>query len=314
MKFIELKKHLAADGVKSCYIISGDDSFVIKSAVNIFLTLTGDFRELNYSCFSKDASLSEVLAALYSPPMLADYRVIRVSDFTGDLKPIKAYLENPNPTSVLIFTGALTANFNTIVPKCEMVDCNRLDAAYLSGWAMKKAAAEKRILASDAAGLLVEYCGRDMNRITGELNKLIDYADEEISSDAVKALVAPELEFKVYELSEAIAEKNAGKAVKLTEALLDDNNSPVSLLGMLFNHFRRLLYVSINSSSDTLASDLKVKEFAVKKAVKQAAGFSPRRLKVIFDRLNMLDAAVKSGAITDKNALLTFVCETVSVG
>ena len=88
----------------------------------------------------------------------------------------------------------------------------------------------------------------------------------------------------------------------------------LSLISMLFSHFRRLLFVSLNPSSDTLASDLKVKEYAVKMAVRQAARFTPRRLKAIFDRLNEIDAAVKSGLCVDKNALVTFVCETVAVG
>ena len=82
---------------------------------------------------------------------------------------------------------------------------------------------------------------------------------------------------------------------------------------MLFNHFRRLLFVSLNPSSDTLASDLKVKEYAVKMAVKQAKAFTPRRLKAVFDNLNALDCDVKAGRMIDKTALITFVCETVLI-
>lgn len=315
LKFVELKKSLAANPPKPCYMVSGDDSFVVKSAVNILLSLTGSFKELNYSSFGKDASVSEIVAALLAPPMLADYRIVTVNDFTGDLKQLKSYLDKPSPTSVLVFVGSITQNFNAIMNRIEVIDCNRLDAVWLSSWVRKKAATEGAEISSDGAKLLVEFCNRDMNRLTNELSKLIVYADgEEITPDTVVSLVSPELEFKVYELSEAIADKNRDKAIELTDLMLADNNSPVSLLSMLFNHFRRLLFVSLNPTSDTLASDLKVKEYAVKIALRQASRFSPKRLKSIFDKLCLFDKDIKAGYISDRNALLTFVCETLTVG
>ena len=299
---------------KSCYILTGDDSFFVKSAVNMFSVFSGEFRDLNFTYFNKDASISEVIAALLTPPMFSEYRVVCVNDYTGDLKQIKEYLKNPSSTSVLLFTGALTPNFNGIIPLCEIVDCNRLEKSYLEGWVVRKAASQKISVSQKAASLLVEYCNRDMNSVYNELVKLMDYAEGAIDESDVKELVSPQIEYKVFELSEAIAEKNADKAVELVNLMLAENNSSVSLMGMLFNHFRRLLFVSLNPKSDTLSSDLKVKEYAVKVALRQAAKFSPRRLKAVFDRLNSLDAGVKAGKISDKNALMEFVCETVTVG
>ena len=189
-----------------------------------------------------------------------------------------------------------------------------MEKSYLEGWVVRKAASQKISVSQKAASLLVEYCNRDMNSVYNELVKLMDYAEGAIDESDVKELVSPQIEYKVFELSEAIAEKNADKAVELVNLMLAENNSSVSLMGMLFNHFRRLLFVSLNPKSDTLSSDLKVKEYAVKVALRQAAKFSPRRLKAVFDRLNSLDAGVKAGKISDKNALMEFVCETVTVG
>lgn len=315
MKFIELKKSLMSAPPKPCYIVSGDDAFVVRSAINMFASLTGSMRDLNMSAFGKDTPCSEIVAALLAPPMLAEYRLVVVYDYVSELGKIKEYLGNPNPSSVLVFAGAITPNFNAIVRLAEPVDCNKLDATYLSGWVVKKAASEKAVIERDAAEMLVDYCNRDMNLISNELRKLTDYADGDvIDIKTVVTMVTPEPDFKVYELSEALANKNKDKAIRLTEALIAGNNSAVSLIAMLFSHFRRLLFVSLNPTSDTLASDLKVKEYAVKMAMKQAARFTPRRLKAIFDRLNEMDSAVKSGLCADKVALVTFVCETVMMG
>ena len=315
MKFVELKKNLVSAPPKPCYVVSGDDSFVVRSAVNIIASLAGSMRDLNLSSFNKEADCAEIISALLSPPMLSDYRVVIVADYVGDLGEIKDYLKNPSLSSILVFYGALTSNFNAIIKSVEFVDCNKLDLKFLSNWVIKKAASEHTAIMADASEILVRYCNCDMNIISNELRKLIDYADGDIiDSKMVQTMVTPESDFKVYELSEAIANKDKEKAVKLTETLINENNSVISLITMLFAHFRRLLFVSLNPTSDTLANDLKVKEYAIKMAVKQSAMFTPRRLKLIFDRLNKMDSAVKSGQCVDKTALITFMCETVTTG
>lgn len=315
MKFIELGKHLAARELKSAYFVTGDDPFIVRSALSLFSSLVSGFKELNYTTFAAGATHAEIVPALGTPPMLAEYRIVCVEGFTGDTQWLKRYLTEPCPTTVLIFTGALTPNFTALLAHIEVVDCNRLDERYLSSWIVKKAATMRTVVEPTAAALLAQYCNRDMNRVMGELNKLVDYAaGQTVTTDTVKELVSPDLEFKIFELAEAIATKNADRAIVMTDKLLSENNAPISLLSMLFNHFRRLLMVSLNPESTTLVSDLKVKEYAVKVAIRQAKAFSPRRLKAIFDKLCEADAAIKGGRIVDRNALHTFVCETVLIG
>lgn len=314
MEFVELGRHIAGKNLKSVYFVTGDDPFIVRSALSMFASLTGSMKELNYTVFRSDANKAQMVASLSTPPMLADYRVTVIEGYLGELDWLSGYLSSADKSSVLVFTGELTANFTPFISQIEVVDCNKLDSNFLANWIVKKASSLGAVFQPDAAILLSEYCNRDMNRISGELNKLVDYSmGSSVTPEVVKALVAPDLEFKVYELGETIATKNAEKAVKITETLLAENNSPISLLSMLFNHFRRLLFVSLNPTSDTLSSDLKVKEFAVKMAIKQAKAFSPRRLKAVVDKLNALDADVKGGRMIDKTALISFVCETVLI-
>lgn len=313
MKFVELKKHILGGEIAPAYLISGDDAFIVKSAVGFFRALTGSFPDLNYTAFQGGAKPSDIVNALNSSPMLADRRVVTVADFSGDAEPIKKYLASPNPTSVLIFTGALTHNLNPIIKSIETVDCNRLDATYLSNWITRKAALEGANVTAGAAKLLAEYCNRDMNRISGELNKLVCYAaNDEITEETVENLVSPDEEYKIFELSEAIATKNNEKAMSVLNKLLAENNAPVALTGMLYNHFRRLLFASLNSSSPTLAADLKIKDYAAKMAVRQAASFSPRRLLAITNALGELDYQMKTSAASDKISLTAFVCGTLA--
>ena len=154
-----------------------------------------------------------------------------------------------------------------------------------------------------------------MNRINAELNKLVCFAaGEEITESTVENLVSPDEEYKIYELSEAIATKNNEKAMNILTKLFAENNAPVALTGMLFNHFRRLLFASLNPTSPTLAADLRIKDYAAKMAVKQSAAFSPRRLLAIVNALGDLDYLMKTSGASDKTSLTAFVCGTLIGG
>lgn len=313
MKFAELKKHLSTDKLKPCYYINGDDAFVVKKAEEMFLSLTGNFRDLNYSSFDNSSTPSEIISALNSLPMLADFRVVMICDYTHNLDFIKKYLTSPSPSTVLIFAGKMSDNFNSISKLVEIVDCNKFDLPFLRSWVSRRFEVAKVKILPVAVERLIEYCNRDMSRIENEIEKLVAYSlgKEEITAQVIDEMVAPEFEFKVFELSEAIAVGNREKALEIADNLLGTATSPIMLLGMLFKHFRRLLFVALNPQSDTLASDLGVKEYSIKVSVKQASKFTVKRLKLIFDKLCEIDSLVKSGKMVDKTALLCFMCDTL---
>ena len=315
MKFLELKNHLSQGKFFPCYLVSGDDAFVMKKAEQMFVALCGGLSQLNFTRFGDKTQQSEIITALNSMPMMADYRVVVVENYTTKLDEIKEYLKNPSPTSILVFVGQLTNNFSAIAKMAETVDCSRLDASYLINWAGSKITKAGCPTTKDAMSKLVDYCNRDMNRINGETDKLIAYAyGKAVTEDTIERLVSPDLEFKVYELSDAIANKNSDKAVKLVEKMLEDNGAQIRVFSLIYNHFRKLLHISLAGDESTLATDLKAQEFAIKMAKKQAAKFSPKRLKTIVDKLDDIDFTLKSNSSQAKTVLTAFVCETVLIG
>ncbi len=315
MKFVELKKHIAEGQFKPFYIVTGDDSFVVRKATDMFKMLAGAYPDLNVSHFSKDATNNEIVSALNSLPFLGERRVIFVENYTTNLDGVKEYLKNPNPTSILVIVGDLTQNLTALAKIAEVVDCNRLDEKFLINWVGTTIIKAGCQIGNLAAGKIVEYCNRDMNRISAEVDKLISYANGgSITVETVEEMIAPDLEFKVFELSEAIAQKNKDRAVNLAQKMLEGSNAETKIFGLIFSHFRRLLHISLNPQSDTLASDLNTPEFVIKKSIKLLSSYSPRRLKLIVDKLHALDFVIKNNATYAKNAIISFVCETVLIG
>lgn len=314
MEFTAFKKHLASKAYAPCYLVAGDDAFVVRSACDMLRGLV-EFPEFNWTLFHETASGQEIVEACEQLPVMGELRVVEVEGFKKDFAPIAKYLKNPSPTTILClrFHGGYGSNIGAHAKLMTAVDCNRLTPEVVVRWIGAETARNNASISTAAASLLVRLCNADMTRVSAELKKLISATDGIIEEKLVSELVTPDNDFKIYELGEALAALDAPKTYEVYASLIV-GLPPVSILGALYNHFRRLLYVSITADKSTLAASLGVKEYAVTMAARQAKRFSPKRLKSIVDNLNRYDRAFKSGEIGDREALDTFIAQTLVEG
>ena len=315
MFFNELKKHILSRKLFPAYLVTGEDAFLVSNALRLFRTLAQPMPDFNLGEITSPESVQSIVEACESLPLGADYRVVIVSQCKLDLSALGSYLDNPCPTTVLVFAAEKPeSGLNKILSKLTIVDCSKLDKRTVLGWIAAKCKECGTSVTESAAQLLIEYCGGDMSRISAELEKLCAYrAGGMIAEADVTDLISPTLDYKIFALGEAVASRQPQKAAIVLKNLLDGGVSPVSLLGLLYAHFRRLLYVSITPPYDRMASDLGVKEFAVKKATEQARRFTPVKLKKICDELQTSDFDVKSGRITDRGALELIVLRALAI-
>lgn len=300
MRITELKKSLAQEALP-CYLAVGDDDYLIKTAVDRIKALITSFEEMNFSCFDDGASVSEIIAAASAVPFMSPKRVVAVKNYNKDLQPLAEYLAHPSPDCVIIFTSSsVTKNFTPIIKKIEVIDCARLDENTLLKWIYKKVTAAGGSISADAANRLIFDCGRYLYRISNETDKLLDYKQGEmITLEDVANNVSPDPDFKVFELGDAVAKKNKARAMEIYYNLLEET-SVAALFGMIYSHFRRMLYSVITTDKSSLAGNLGVKDYAVKMATKQAENFTPVKLKKILDILHKFDKDYKSGYISDE--------------
>ena len=146
--------------------------------------------------------------------------------------------------------------------------------------------------------MITEYCLSDMTRIKTETHKLISFVGSggTIKSQDVDNLVARDLEYKVYELTDYIGKKNFDKALLVIKDMTDKGELPSRILSYIYNYFRRLLHVAISDMTlEELAEAFGVKEYAVSKMKKQAMMFKKKALKSAVDMLCSADFNIKSG-------------------
>lgn len=311
MKFIELKKRVA-EKREACYLLSGDDPFVIDSAVKVFERLC-ELPEMNLIRLNAPTA-SDIVCAASVCPIMSPIRLTVVENFEKDATDLKKYLLSPAPDSVILIVSPMpTKNLSAISDKLTVVDCSKQDAGVITSYIARECAAAGVSITTAAANLLIDSCSRSMTRISVELSKLIAFkSGGVIESQDVEQLVNPDYEYKVYELGDSIAAKNGDKAMRILDDMLSGNSAGV--FGLVYSHFRKLLYVAVTPSDDEIKKHLGISDYPLKKLKAQAKEYTPKRLKRICDELHKADFDYKSGLITDKLAITTFAMHIVGEG
>lgn len=93
--------------------------------------------------------------------------------------------------------------------------------------------------------LMVDLTGFDMRTFAANLEKLVAYTDDrmQITAADVRSVLSRTREDPVYELTGAVSEKNAVRALYFLNSLLQAGYHPLQILSALTNQMRRLLLI-----------------------------------------------------------------------
>ena len=152
---------------------------------------------------------------------------------------------------------------------------------------------------SSAIDLLIEYVGSDLWRMSNEIDKLLNYT-KKIERKDVELLVKPEFDLNIFNMVDALGDKDKKKAISLFKKHLDKGEDPFYLLSMFIYQFRNLIKVRSGGKLD-------LHPFVIKKTQHQARNFDVDELKKIYHSLLIIDFDSKIGKTDIKTALEMFV-------
>ena len=318
MQFTQLKKHIAQGDLKPCYVLHGDDDWVVNSAWSMFDSAVDNLPEFNIEVFGEGSDFKKVLESCQTLPMMAERRVVKaVKPSYFSMKILAEYLTNPPPTTVLVikFGGTIPKDLTAGGGGVTIVNCNKLDRRTMTMWINREIEKRGAEISDSASNLLIDYCLSSMSRISTETAKLSAYRyGGKIEPNDVEELVTADAEYKVFALSEAMTAGNADLAFDVLGKLLADKNQPIAILGLMYNHYRRLLHASISGDDHDLYKHLGVKEMAVRISQRQSKNYSKRRLYDIVKIFHQADFDFKNGGISGKTGLEKIVAQIMSVG
>lgn len=305
MKANELKDSLIR-GVEPAYLIAGEDSHLRESSLTLLKNLAGeDMTEFNLSFIDGDkATVEQIIDAFSQVPFMSDRRVIVVKNWNpnlsdDDVKRLKSELASvTDSVLVFVYTGTPSTSVKKIA---TFVDCAKLDKNYVGDYVEKVCARENYTITSSAVAKLVTFTACDLAKSQNELKKLFAYCEDTrvIDESAVSNVVCKDLDFVIFALSNAVAQRNAKDAYEILEDAKGDNGKNLGMLTTLTTQFRRMLHVALNKNMNKkdVSEYLGITDFAVSKTLTLASKFNTTRIKNIVDRLEELEYEFKSGKI-----------------
>jgi len=165
---------------------------------------------------------------------------------------------------------------------------------------------------------LAEFVGDELRQLDQELIKLADYgAGRTITREQVRRLVAATRAASVFELVDALGLGDAPTAGRLLQHALDvDGEQPLRLLGMIARQYRLLIRAKALQAEGArppqMARTLNVADWTVPRLLTQASRHSFARLERAMEHILAADEAIKTGRLTDREAMDVLLAELMS--
>lgn len=320
MKYVDFKKFTDENGAQSIYLFEGEEAYFREKGEALLKARFLQEPTLDYISFDgaslKGDKLLGIADALNAFPFMSERRMVRVSEFYPTEKEYETYLkgafENPPTSGMLLIVNSAKPKTGSAAlskkPNVTHIDCGRSDEETIKRWIYLTCKKQGVYVDGVTCGRLTAYCNLDMARIAKETEKLLSYCEaekvERLTDELVDLLVYPDAEYKLYELTNALARKNYGAFIKILNELAVKGYNELSLLSSLASYFKSLYEVSCMKGSDgEIAVALGIKEYSAKKNREQAAKFKKGELLHVYNGVYQAISDVKSGVMTPPSAL-----------
>jgi DNA polymerase-3 subunit delta len=234
---------------------------------------------------------------------------------------IDGYFRSPNPQAVVIFVAdhlriptdlrkmdmqdkdRFERIRETLGDWCGMVELARVEESDAIRWVTESAAARGVKFDADAARQLVDALGADMMLIASEFEKLLLYvsapmpqadgsrgeavARNHVTLGDVETMVLAAKQRSLYELTDAISQRDRTRALALLHGLLNASDggedAAIGHLYMLARTFRQMLIISEKNVRDSRAiwqvlwQGFRMPPFAAEDLIRQARRYKSRR-------------------------------------
>ncbi len=327
MNWNEFYKAINAGNFSPVYMFIGPEEYVKREALNALRgkLLPSGLESLNDAVL-EGATAQQITDAAETLPMMCQRRVVTVRDW-APLLPAKSknednevawmqkWLENPAQSCALVFymrsepdgRKKMTA---LLKKKAEVVNFDLLSDAELTRWCASFLKPAGKRISGKALSTLTYMAGRELTRLSGELNKLVAYLGDErneITEADIAAIVSGSLEYNIFELLNSLLSGDVKKGRQTVSSLLQGGQTTMGILATLTRQIRQLAHMKCaldaGSTVQAVQEQLKLHPYAAKQTARQCSRLSAGWLTALYERCVDLDYAVKSGRLRDRDAL-----------
>lgn len=295
-EYAEIIRDLKAGKYAPVYFLQGEEPFFIDNIIaNIEHNALDDAQKSfnQYVLYGKEVSFTDILNVARKYPMMGERQVVLVKE-AQEIKDWKredaqtmlgAYLENPLPTTILVFGHKYkTLDRRTRIGKLlekhsVFLNSKRIYDDKVPGWVRSYAQATGVNISEKAIMILTENIGNNLQRLANELDKLKLNVTEgqQIDELAVQKYVGISKDYNAFELQKAISLRDEVKAYKIVTyfAANPSSNPLILIIANLYAYFSKLLLMHHHQAYDknTAASVIGVNPFFAGEYIQAARNY-----------------------------------------
>ena len=310
---------------KPIYYLMGEESYYIDRISDYIASqvLTEEQKDFNLTVmYGSDTNIANVVTAAKRFPMMSDYQVVIVKEAQNlkNIDDLSFYLKKPQPQTILVFchkNGVLDRR-KKVIADVERVgvlfESKKLRDYQLPAFIVNYVRNHKSSIDEKAAVLLAEFIGSDLNRMAGEIDKLMMSMPEgqsRITPELIERNIGVSKEFNSFELRSALIEKDVLKANRIAKYFNENSKAnPIQkTLATLFGFFSNLMlahYAPEKSESGVMEILGMRQRWQVKEYMAAMRVYSARKTMNIISAIRQTDAKSKgvgNSSISDGDLL-----------
>jgi DNA polymerase-3 subunit delta len=321
INYIELNKRISKNEISPVYVFSGDQVYPMAEAVeNLKAKVLGQSSDFNLSIFYGDsATAKDIISTARTYPMLSKMRLVMVKGVdklpSHELKLLGEYLSQPSPFTCLVLS--LTEE-----KKLSLEDKERLvfvDFA-LSANELRKVIKDDAKksgyeITREAIETLVFLVGENLQDIHAETEKLklLTLDKKRIEATDVERLTEKAQFEDVFQLINAVLNKDKKRALRILLGLESKNEEPISILNALSKRLRLIWrakeLLEGKATQSTILKELKVSPGALFYIRQEVNSLPYQDMKRINRILSEVDGKLKRSYAPRNMSLTKLVLE-----
>lgn len=323
----QINEDIKQGNFKQIYLLYGEERYLKRQyKERLRKALCGDDDTMNTHFYEgKDISIGEIIDLAETLPFLAERRVIFLTDsglFKSGGEKMAEYLASPNETTYFVFTESeidkRSKLFKTVSSRGYAAEFAIQDENTLKRWVAGVLAKDNKKISEGTVQLLLSKTGTDMDNIQSELEKLICYCMERdvVTSEDVEAICTTRISNHIFDMINAIADRQQKRALELYYDLLALKEPPMRILFLIARQCNMLLQTkelkARGYDNRTIGSKIGVPPFIVGKYLTQASRFKTSLLRNAVQQCVETETAVKSGKMNDRMSVEILILSVLS--
>ena len=317
---------------KPVYWLEGDEEYFIDQVIsfaeqNILSPEEASFNQTVF--YGRDAAWADVVNAAMRYPMFAEKQVVILKEAQSmrDLEKLESYISKPLDSTILFIAyknkkvDGRTKLAKLLKEKAVFFTTKKLYDNELPDWTQALIRSKGFTITNKALFLLIDHIGNDLNRLNNEVDKLVlNLSDRKnITEDEVENYVGISKEFNVFELQQAIAQKDLYKAIRIINYFeANPKAAPLPLIfPSLYNFFSKvqMIYSVPVRDEKSVAAAIGVNNFFVRDYLQTATRFSAHeveKLILLLHQYNLKGIGINDAGSTDGMLLKEMVVKMIA--